>query len=154
MRRKINLLIGFMLMASIISGQTESQFCDLLNRSVDSYLQKRQPVVAKSRNETVFLKDNIPVGCHFSETATRLYHIVQFEKMHYRKARLRRGVAAYRVLPVVLAGDIVSVRITAVVVTRRKNNYTISSGDGYTCRYRLNGGSGQWELLDEVETGL
>jgi len=154
MQRQTNLLIGFMLMALITFGQTESQLCDLLNHSIEKCMERQKIYFQSHPTEAVFLKDNILLACSSSEKNISHFKISLFDEKRYSKKQLKKGLVAYRIHPFELTNDTITFSFTRVLITRKRNNYTISSSDSFTYRYRFHCESGKWEFFDEIVTGI
>jgi hypothetical protein len=154
MQFRILLAICLILFFSSAYGQSEHQLCNLFNLSVEKCMEKQKIYFQLHPPEAVFLKDNMLLACSFSEKNISHFKISLFDEKRYSKKQLKKGLVAYRIHPFELTNDTITFSFTRVEITRKRNNYTISSSDSFTYRYRFHCESGKWEFFDEIVTGI
>lgn len=148
MKSKIYIIVGFVISIMTCYGQSPNQLNDLLNESLGKYMENRQ------LDEAVFLQDNFSLDFQFEEKADDNYKITFFDSSNYRRSELKQGIKSFRLLPIVLKDNMLSISIASVFVSYEGSNVTINSGDYviyeymYSCEKRL------WELLTINEKGV
>ena len=148
MKSKIYIIVGFLITSISCYGQSSYQLNAMINESVEKYIESRH------LDEAVFLQDNFPLDFQFEKRVVDNYKITFFDSSNYRKSELKQGKNAFRLLPIALKDNMLSIAIASVFVSYKGSNITINSGDYviyeyiYSCEKRL------WELLTIKEKGI
>ena len=148
MKSKIYIIIGFVISIMTCYGQSSNQLNDLLNESLGKYMENRQ------LDEAVFLQDNFPLDFQFEKKAVDNYKITFFDSSNYRKSELKQGVKSFRLLPIVLKDNMLSITIASVFVSYEGSNVIISSGDYVIYKYMYSCEKRLWELLTIKGKGI
>lgn len=153
MKRKISVIVGFMLSVMYCSAQSGNQLNELLATTIEKHLRSKQQFVKEGTivgdflSKVVFLNDNFPEDFPFTEI-TEEYGIAFFDDTKYKKSELRNGINIFRLLPIVLSDNALSVTIIDGRLSKRGNNVTISSSEGTTYIYAYSCDTKQWKLLE------
>jgi hypothetical protein len=145
---KISIIFGLILSITVCYGQSANQLNDLLNKSIEKQILK------KHLEQAIFLKENVPSDFQFAKTVIDNCEVTFFDKRKYRKSELKQGIRSFRLLPIVLKYNTLSITIASAFVSQEGNNITISSSDYTTYEYRYSCEKMQWELLDIKERGI
>lgn len=146
--KNIIIITFFIFSVMLCSAQSNNQLNDLLNESIMNCLLK------ENIYQAVFLKDNVPSDFQFTKTNIDNYEVVYFDRNKYRKSELKQGIKSFRLLPIVLKDNMLSITIVKVLVSQNGNNITISSSDYYIYEYQYFCEKKQWELSDIKQKGI
>ncbi|WP_298646918.1 hypothetical protein [uncultured Proteiniphilum sp.] len=118
MKIKISIIVGFILSITVCYGQSSNQLNDLLNESIEKHILKEH------LDQAVFLKENVPSDFQFAKTIVDNYEVTFFDRNKYRKSELKQGIKSFRLLPIVLRDNTLSITIARVFVSQKSNNIT------------------------------
>lgn len=125
----------------------------LLAESVEKHIRSKEQLVRKGAlvedylGKVVFLNDNFPDDFLFPEIPEE-YGIAFFDDTKYKKSELRNGINIFRLLPVVLSGNTLSVTIADGRLSKKGSDVTISSSGATTYVYEYSCDTKQWGLLE------
>ncbi|MDM1398370.1 hypothetical protein HX049_14515 [Myroides odoratimimus] len=148
MKLKISILSVILISITNCYGQSVNQLNELLNKSIEKH------ILEKHLEQAIFLKENVPSDFQFAKIVIDNCEVTFFDKSMYRKSELKQGIKSFRLLPIVLKYNTLSITIASVFVSKKGNNITISSSDYSTYDYRYSCEKMQWELLDIKEKGI
>jgi len=121
------------------------------NESIEKYIVNQHHTNNNSK-EFIFLKDNFPLDFQVEDTLKRLYKITFIEKQVCCKAKLKKGIRAYRLLPISLNDNILTITIANIFFIIKKRKITISNSDYINYKYFKD--KDKWEFLKEEKSGI
>ena len=149
---KIRIIFVFLFsQLSFCYGQTSTQLNELINESIEKYIVNQHHTNNNSK-EFIFLKDNFPLDFQVEDTLKRLYKITFIEKQVCCKAKLKKGIRAYRLLPISLNDNILTITIANIFFIIQKRKITISNSDYINYKYFKD--KDKWEFLKEEKSGI
>lgn len=153
MKKKISIIVSFVFSVMFCSAQTENQFNDLINESIEKHISYKEKLIEGEvlthnyLDNIVFLKDNFSENFRFSITTN--HAITFFDESNFKKSDLKNGIRIFRLLPVVLTDNILSITIVEGLISKKRKNVTITSSESFSYRYKYSCDKKQWLLLNK-----
>ncbi len=138
----------FMFSLSVCSAQSENQIIDLISESINIHLSN------KKLDRVVFLSDNICIDSQFYNKINSKYEITFFNKSKYSNSAMKKGIISFKVLPIILTDNILSITIVKVLIIKKGNSIVISSSDYSSYEYQYSCDKRQWILFEVIEKGI
>lgn len=141
-----------MLSVMYCPAQSGNQLNGLLATSIEKHIRSKEQLVKECTlvgdylGKAVFLNDNFPGGFSFPEIVEE-YGIVFFDDTKYGKSELRNGINIFRLLPLILSDNTLSITIADGRLSKKRSDVTISSSGGTTYVYGYSCDTKQWEFL-------
>ncbi|MCE7057202.1 hypothetical protein LZF95_21150 [Algoriphagus sp. AGSA1] len=153
MKTIVSVIAGFMISVMYCSAQSGNQLNGLLATSIEKHIRSKEQLVKEGAlvrdylDKVVFLNDNFPGDFPFSKIAEE-YSVAFFDDVKYGKSELRSGINVFRLLPVVLIDNTLSITIADGRLSKKRSSVTISSSGGTTYVYGYSCDTKRWELLE------
>lgn len=160
MKNLISIIIVFIFSIMLCSAQSKNQLNELLNSSIEKHVLTKEQLIKEGvllpdyLYKIAFLNDNFPSEFVFSETIAQRYDIDFFDTNNYGKSELKRGIRAFRLLPIDLRHNTLLITIADVLISKKGKEILISSGDYSIYKFKYSCDKHQWELLNIKEIGI
>lgn len=135
-------------------AQSENQINDLINRSIERHLAFEDSLVKagvlrhEHLNRIFFLSENFPIAFEFSKELKSTYNVALFEPNDFDNSELRKGVPTFRILPVVISDNTLSITIINGSIVKEGKKMSISSSESRTYNYQYSCDEQKWEFLE------
>lgn len=141
------ILLAFCTVKGQRTNTLDSLLCKTLERHVE-YLN-----IIGSTTPFLLLKDNIPLDFMADNNYAKGYNFVFFDVNSIKKRKLKKGIFAYRVLPIKLEVNTLLFNISKIFITYKKGLH-FAVGDNYLYKYKYFCNKNDWVFIDMQHIGI